>query len=60
MDNILNYPIGSFEPEGYMLETLKSLIANEATRLHCIGEETSWELRNYWNSYRLAKEGYRA
>ena len=54
---ILYYPIGEVTPESPMLETLKSLITGEATRLLCVGGD-DWILRNYINAYRLAKEGY--
>lgn len=54
---ILTYSIGNVSPESSMLETLKSFIANEATRLVCVGGD-DWYLRNLINAYRLAKEGY--
>lgn len=56
---ILYYPIGEVTSESPTLETLKHLIANEATRLDCVGGD-DWMLRNYINAYRLSKEGYRA
>ena len=56
---ILYYPIGEVTPESPTLETLKSLITQEATRLDCVGGDY-WMLRNYINAYRLAKEGYHA
>lgn len=56
--DVLHYSIGSFSKESPMLETLKSLIADEATRLFCIGCEDERYLCNYMNAYRLVKEGY--
>lgn len=54
-ESILYYPIGEIETESPMLEQIKELIAQEATRLVCVGGDT-WFLVNYMNAYRLEKE----
>lgn len=55
--SILYYPIGEVAEEKPLLEQIKEMIADEATRLICVGGDT-WYLGNLINAYRLAKGGY--
>ncbi|MDU7339325.1 MAG: hypothetical protein E7L17_14715 [Clostridium sp.] len=56
MDDILNYPLGDFETESYLLETFKSIIIGEAMRMNCTGDNNDFLLKYFWRCYKFTKE----